>query len=404
MATPDCSAFEYCSFVPEPCPDARTKTLLQSLSYEAAARPLLFHQGLPGYKSTPLYELRALARELGLARIWIKDESARFGCNAFKALGASYALAGCLSRRLGEDLCSYGTLTDEHIRRSLGDLTFVTATDGNHGRGVAWAASLLGHKARVLLPKGSARARLDNIRREGAHAVVTDLNYDDTVRLAAQMAEQNGWILVQDTSWPGYETVPMDIMRGYTTLAREIVLQLGTLTPPSHIFLQAGVGSFAAAMAVCLLSAWSGTTIRVFIVEPAAADCLCRTARAADGALHSVPGPMDSMMAGLCCGEPCTVSWPILQRGAAAFVSCGDEYAARGMRLLGRPEPGDPAIVSGESGAVGVGVLAAILCEEGLEDLRWTLGLNENSRVLCISTEGDTDRENYRRVLDGARF
>ena len=115
-------------------------------------------------------------------------------------------------------------------------------------------------------------------------------------------------------------------------------------------------------------------------------------------------GDLDSMMAGLCCGEPCTVSWPILQRGAAAFVSCGDEYAARGMRLLGRPEQGDPAIISGESGAVGVGVLAAILCEEGLEDLRWTLGLNENSRVLCISTEGDTDRENYRRVLDGARF
>ena len=167
-------------------------------------------------------------------------------------------------------------------------------------------------------------------------------------------------------------------------------------------FLQAGVGSFAGAMLGSFAARWGKDCPVACIVEPDRADCLYRSARA--GTITPVTGDLDSMMAGLCCGEPCTVSWPILQRGAAAFVSCGDEYAARGMRLLGRPEPGDPAIISGESGAVGVGVLAAILCEEGLEDLRWTLGLNERSRVLCISTEGDTDRENYRRVLDGARF
>ena len=171
---------------------------------------------------------------------------------------------------------------------------------------------------------------------------------------------------------------------------------------PTHLFLQAGVGSFAGAMLGSFAARWGKDCPVTCIVEPDRADCLYRSAKA--GTITPVTGDLDSMMAGLCCGEPCTVSWPILQRGAAAFVSCGDEYAARGMRLLGRPEPGDPAIISGESGAVGVGVLAAILCEEGLEDLRWTLGLNENSRVLCISTEGDTDRENYRRVLDGARF
>ncbi len=399
MTTPDCSAFEYCSFVPEPCTDTRTKRQLQALSYEAAARPLLFHQGLPGYKSTPLYELRALARELDLARIWVKDESTRFGCNAFKALGASFAVAGCLSRRLGEDMCSYGTLTDEHTRRTLGDLTFVTATDGNHGRGVAWAAARLGHKARVLLPKGSARARLDNIRREGAHAVVTDLNYDDTVRLAAQMAEQNGWILVQDTSWPGYETVPMDIMRGYTTLAREIVLQLGTRTPPSHIFLQAGVGSFAAAMAVCLLSAWSDTTMRVFIVEPAAASCLYRTAKASDGTLHKVTGPMDSMMAGLCCGEPSMQAWELLRHTVHGFLTCADDAAALGMRLLAHPLDEDAAIVSGESGAVTTGVLYALMHDADKKVLRKALHLDASSRVLLVSTEGNTDPDNYEHVV-----
>ena len=269
---------------------------------------------------------------------------------------------------------------------------------------MAWAARQLGHRAVVYMPKGSTRERLENIRAQGAQAEITDLNYDDAVRLADRMGREHGWTLIQDTAWPGYEEIPAWIIQGYTTIAQEIADQVEEKgwEKPTHLFLQAGVGSFAGAMLGSFAARWGKDCPVTCIVEPDRADCLYRSAKA--GTITPVTGDLDSMMAGLCCGEPCTVSWPILQRGAAAFVSCGDEYAARGMRLLGRPEQGDPAIISGESGAVGVGVLAAILCEEGLEDLRWTLGLNENSRVLCISTEGDTDRENYRRVLDGARF
>ena len=371
----------------------------------ATEAPWAFHHPLPDYAPTPLVRLPGLARALGVGAVLVKDESHRFGLNAFKGLGGIYALA----RAAGEVLGLAGPLTWESLqtpaaRQALAGVEFVTATDGNHGRGVAWAARQLGHRAVVYMPKGSARERLENIRAQGAQAEITDLNYDDAVRLADRMGREHGWTLIQDTAWPGYEEIPAWIIQGYTTIAQEIADQVEEKgwEKPTHLFLQAGVGSFAGAMLGSFAARWGKDCPVTCIVEPDRADCLYRSAKA--GTITPVTGDLDSMMAGLCCGEPCTVSWPILQRGAAAFVSCGDEYAARGMRLLGRPEPGDPAIISGESGAVGVGVLAAILCEEGLEDLRWTLGLNENSQVLCISTEGDTDRENYRRVLDGARF
>lgn len=379
---------------------------IRFLNQQVADKATAFHSSFPQYRPTPLRRLQALAGQMGVGEIFVKDESYRFGLNAFKVLGGSFAIGQYIAQRLGRDLSElpYSVMTSPEVKRELGELTFVTATDGNHGRGVAWAARQLGHRAVVYMPKGSARERLENIRAQGAQAEITGLNYDDAVRLADRMGREHGWTLIQDTAWPGYEDIPAWIIQGYTTIAQEIADQLEERgwEKPTHLFLQAGVGSFAGAMLGSFAARWGRDCPVACIVEPDRADCLYRSARA--GTITPVTGDLDSMMAGLCCGEPCTVSWPILQRGAAAFVSCGDEYAARGMRLLGRPEPGDPAIISGESGAVGVGVLAAILCEEGLEDLRWTLGLNENSRVLCISTEGDTDRENYRRVLDGARF
>ena len=256
-------------------------------------------------------------------------------------------------------------------------------------------------RGEVYMPKGSARERLDNIRAQGAQAEITDLNYDDAVRLADRMGKEHGWILVQDTAWPGYEEIPAWIMEGYTTIAWELFQQLEDLggQMPTHLFLQAGVGSFAGAILGSFAARLGKDCPITCIVEPDRADCLYRSARAADGKIHPVTGEMNSMMAGLCCGEPCTISWEIISPGAAAFLSCSDEYSAMGMRLLGRPEPGDPAVVSGESGAVGVGVLSAILHEEKLEDLRWSLGLNESSRVLCISTEGDTDQANYQKIV-----
>ena len=367
---------------------------------EQAEHTSRFHSGLPGYQPTPLVERKALAEKLGVGTVWVKDESHRFGLNAFKALGGSYAMGQYLAGKLGKPLeeLTFEELCSEPARRALGEITFVTATDGNHGRGVAWSARLLGHKSVVYMPKGSAPERLENIRAQGAQAEITEFNYDDAVRLANRQAQEKGWVLVQDTAWPGYEEIPAHIMQGYTTLAQEIAQQLeGQI--PTHLFLQAGVGSFAGAALGYFAALWGDQRPITAIVEPDKADCIFRSAQADDGKLRFVTGDMDSMMAGLCCGEPCTISWEILDSYADAFLSCGDHYSAQGMRLLGRAEGEDTPVISGESGAVGAGVLQAIMQEERLAELREQLGLDENSRVLLISTEGDTDRENYRRIL-----
>jgi diaminopropionate ammonia-lyase len=372
-------------------------------SLEQAEQVGRFHSGLPGYAPTPLVSLPGQAQKLGIGKLWVKDESKRFGLNAFKALGGSCAMGKYLADRLGckLDETSFEALCSPQARQQLGEITFVTATDGNHGRGVAWSARLLGHKAVVYMPKGSAPERLENIRAQGAQAEITPYNYDDAVRLASRMAREKGWVLVQDTAWPGYEETPAHIMQGYMTLARETARQLEEMgeEKPTHLFLQAGVGSFAGAVLGYFTSLWGEDRPVTVIVEPEKADCIYQPAKADDGQLHFVTGEMDSMMAGLCCGEPCTISWEILNAYADGFLSCGDGYAARGMRLLGRPENGDPAVVSGESGAVGAGVLQGIMTEDRLEALRRGLGLDGQSRVLLISTEGDTDRENYQRIL-----
>ena len=240
---------------------------------ETARRVRAFHAGFPAYRPTPLVRLDALARELGAAGIWVKDESFRFGLNAFKVLGGSWALGRVIAERLGcalEDL-PYERLVSAETRERLGELTFVTATDGNHGRGVAWAAQRLGQRCVVYMPRGSARERLENIRVLGAEATITEYCYDDAVRLAARHAAERGWVLVQDTAWPGYETVPGWIMEGYTTMGLEIAEQLGGIRP-THLFLQAGVGSMAGAMAAFFTALYGAQRPRIVIVEPLPAD------------------------------------------------------------------------------------------------------------------------------------
>jgi len=371
------------------------------LSREQIEKAAAFHATLPGYAPTPLVKLDSLAKRMGVGAIYLKDESKRFGLNAFKALGGSWAIADYLKVRLGiEGEVTFGTLRAALEGRE--PITFITATDGNHGRGVAWTARVLGQKAVVYMPKGSAAERLENIRVQGAQAMITEYNYDDTVRMAARDGEKNGWVLVQDTAWPGYETIPTRIVQGYGTLALEIVEQLRSWGDgaPTHLFLQAGVGSFAGAVLGCMVETYSKDYPITTIMEPDKADCVYRSAAADDGKLHFVTGDMDTIMAGLACGEPCTVVWPVLNSYADAFVSCEDETAADGMRLLGKPTGEDPVVVSGESGAVGVGLLARIMSGQQ-EELRKALKLDENSRVLLISTEGDTDQENYRNIVFG---
>ncbi|MBQ7759074.1 diaminopropionate ammonia-lyase [Anaerotignum sp.] len=373
---------------------------ISSFSVEEAKKAHDFHKTFPVYQKTPLVSLEKLAEKLQVKSIYLKDESYRFGLNAFKVLGGSYAIAKEIGKRIEKDITE---LTAESIlsaetKAQLGDITFVTATDGNHGRGVAWTANQLGQRSVVYMPKGSALERLENIRKEGAEAEITDMNYDEAVRLAQKMAEEKGWVVVQDTAWEGYEDIPLWIMQGYTTMGYEIMEQIPER--PTHIFLQAGVGSMAGAMTGFFSNLYPGEEKPIItIVEPAKADCLFRTAQADDGKLHIVTGDMDTIMAGLACGEPCTIGWDVLKGYADAFIRCPEYAAADGMRILAAPAKGDTPVTAGESGAAAFGCMANILLDENLAEWKKLLQLDESSRILCISTEGDTDKQNYQDVV-----
>jgi len=367
-------------------------------SAKHAAAVHAYHKSFPEYSPTPLVSLKNLAKELGAADIFIKDESKRFSLNAFKVLGGSHAIGQTVARKLGMDFSEVGCafLTAPETRKRLEGTTFITATDGNHGRGVAWTARRLGLDSVVYMPRGTVAERLENIRRLGAHADITELNYDDTVRMCSRLADENGWTLVQDTSWDGYEEIPLWIMQGYTTIGLEIAQQLGE-TRPTHIFLQAGVGAMAGAMAGFFADLYRDNPPVITVVEPHRANCFYRTASADDGKLHAVGGDLDTIMAGLACGEPCPIGWEMLRCTAENYISMPDWVAAEGMRRLGKPLPGDEKIISGESGASAPGLAFEALRDE---NLRRQLKLDADSRILCISTEGDTDRENYRRILE----
>ena len=367
-----------------------------ALTGEQARLARAFHSSFPQYAPTPLAELSALAAQMGLKSLLVKDESQRFGLNAFKVLGGSYAIARHIAARLGlrPEEMTFAALRSDAARAALGNAVFFTATDGNHGRGVAWTARELGCRAMVRMPKGTAKSRVENIRALGAEVTVEDCNYDGCVRLAARQARETaGGVLVQDTAWPGYTQTPLWIMQGYLTMALEADEQM--VAPPTHIFLQAGVGSMAAAVAAYFRQAHPQNPPKIILVEPAAADCFFRSA--ANGEITAVTGEMRTMMAGLACGEPSPIAWDILKRLTAAYLSCEDAAATRGMRALARPLAGDKAIVSGESGA---STLGALLDAAADEKAREALGLEESARVLLFSTEGDTDPVNYRRVME----
>ena len=383
-------------------PNDDMKRFEDLLGVETAKKVRSYHETFPMYASTPLASLRDTAKLMGLGDVFVKDESKRFGLNAFKVLGGSYAIGCILAEKLGKSIeeVSYASLTSPEAKQQLGDMTFITATDGNHGRGVAWTATQFGMKSVVYMPAGSAQERLNNIRAAGADASITEYNYDDAVRLANKHAQENGWTLVQDTSWDGYEAIPAHIMQGYCTMALEAheqMLQQGK--KPTHIFLQCGVGSMAAAVAGLFASLYGEERPVITIVEPNAADCMFRTAEAADGQLHSVTGRMETIMAGLACGEPCSLAWEVLSACSDFFLSCPDYAAATGMRMLGNPWGKDDRVISGESGASAFGCVAEIMTDPALADIRKALRLDENACVLFFSTEGATDTENYRNVV-----
>ena len=377
---------------------------LAVMSLENVAKARAFHRSFPQYSVTPLAELNGMARELGLAGLYVKDESYRFGLNAFKVLGGSFAMARYIAQKTGKDVSemSYDYLTSDKLKEEFGQATFFTATDGNHGRGVAWAANKLGQKAVVHMPKGSVKTRFDNIAREGAQVTIEEVNYDDCVRMAAAeaAATPNG-VVVQDTAWEGYEEIPAWIMQGYGTMASEAADQLREIGAgrPTHVFVQAGVGSLAGAIQGFFVNRYPDCPPTVVVMEAGAADCLYQGAVAGDGKPRFVTGDLQTIMAGLACGEPNTIGWDILKNHTAAFLSCPDWVAAKGMRMLSAPVKGDPRVISGESGAVGMGVISTVMTDEAYADFRAAVGLDSSSRVLLFSTEGDTDPVNYKKVV-----
>ncbi len=252
----------------------RTDSLPEFLTESAVSHIRIFHETLPGYSATPLHRLDGLAARLGVKRIYVKDESRRFGLNAFKGLGGVYAVTRVLCRELGLDISqiTFSDLQTPEIRNRIKDIVFITATDGHHGRGVAWAASQYGCKSYIYMTKGTAQSRVDAIKAVGAEDVfVTDMNYDDTVRLTARLADENGWKLTQDTAWDGYEEIPEWITQGYTTMGAEILdqLRLDGVLKPTHLFLQAGVGSYAGSILGYFANRFEGAPPKTTIAEPA---------------------------------------------------------------------------------------------------------------------------------------
>lgn len=379
------------------------KHSIENFTEKMAQDVIKFHESFDLYKPTPLAKLENTAKVFGVKNFYVKDESYRFGLNAFKVLGGSYAMGKYIANLLGKDIAEMGykELTSDDVKEELGDVTFITATDGNHGRGVAWTANQLKQKSIVYMPRGSSQERLENIRKEGSDATILDMNYDDCVRKSNDDAEKYGYVVVQDTAWDGYEEIPLWIMQGYMTMAYEAIKEMEAkgYDKPTHLFLQAGVGSMAAAVTALFSNYYKDNPPIITIVEPDKADPLYKTVKAADGEIHSVGGDMDTIMAGLACGEPCTIAWDILQDYADNFISCPDEVAAKGMRVLGRPLKEDDSLIAGESGAGPFGLVAEVLEKDKYKDIREKLQLNEDSVCIFFSTEGDTDKESYRSIV-----
>ena len=386
-------------------PKDEEEEILEPFNKESINKVRDFHKSFPQYKETPLVNLNNLSKYLGVDGIYVKDESYRFGLNAFKVLGGSFAMAKYLAQILNKDISElpYEKLISNEVREELGKITFVTATDGNHGRGVAWTANKLKQKSVVYMPKGSSLTRLENIKNEGAEAYITDMNDDDDVRLAAKYANEHDGVIIQDTAWEGYEDIPTWIMQGYGTMALEALEQLNNygIEKPTHIFIQAGVGSLAGAVQGFFKAVFKEKAPIITIIEASKANCLYKSAVANDGVLRKVKGDMNTIMAGLACGEANIIGWRILKNHSQMFVSAPDYISEIGMRILGNPLSDDSRIVSGESGAVTLGVLYEIMNNSKYNELKEKLKLNKESKILLFSTEGDTDPEKYRKIVWG---
>lgn len=390
-------------------PDKKDKCEIpDAFRADAAKQAKRVHEQIEGYSKTSLVRLSGLAKSLCVKDIFTKNEAERFGLNAFKGLGGSYAMFCILCRELGLDpnMANLDDLKTEKAQERIKNIVFVTATDGNHGKGVSWAGGIFGCKVHVYMPAGSVEVRAEAIRKAGpAEVTITDVNYDKTVELAITESEKNGWYLIQDTAFDGYEEIPSWIIKGYLTMASEITDELESLNvKPTHLFLQAGVGAMAGGVLAYFSDYYGKEKPITVIVEPEEANCIYLSAKTGDGEAHPVLGDPVTIMAGLNCGTPCKSTWPVLRDYAEFYMSCPDFVAAHGMRVYGYPVSGDKKIVSGESGAATMGALSLLCSNENLKDVREAMGLNKDSVIVLINTEGDTDPENYREIVQNGKY
>lgn len=350
-----------------------------------------------GYAVTPLVPLSGLAGQLGLARVDYKHEGPRFGLGSFKALGGAYAALRVLQRQLTQQLGRDISL--EEIRsgtqaEACAQITLVSATDGNHGRSLAWGCQRFGAPCRIYIHAEVSESRAAAMRAFGAEVIRIDGDYDASVRLARQEAEEHGWFVVSDTSWEGYSAPPRDVMAGYSVMTREACEEL-TL-PPTHVFLQGGVGGLAASVAAALRQYYGADAPRVIIVEPELAACLFASATAGRATNFAIQE--ETIMAGLSCGEPSEMAWEILAEEASDFLAIPDGIVAPTMRLLAGAVTGDPVVEAGESAVAG---LAALIAACQSPQLRRTLALDDGARVLLIGSEGVTDPEIFEAIMAG---
>ena len=357
-----------------------------------APHPLAFHRGMPGYESAPLLSAGELARQVGVGALLVKDQSRCLGLPAFKIVGASWAVNRAVSERLGLPQAeTFVELLDR--AEAVRPLRLVTATDGNHGRAVAHMASLLGLDATVYVPEGTVQARIAGIESEGARLVVVHGSYDETVARAAQDAGER-CVIVSDTSWPGYVSIPGAVIDGYSTIMAEIDQQVAALgaPPPDLVLVQSGVGALAAAV-----GAHYGSAARPILASVEPDDAACTLESLAAGEIVTVPGPHRSIMAGLNCGTLSMLAWPVIAGTFDLAITVDDDRAREAMRLLA-----GAGIVSGESGASGLAGLLALLTAPELAEPRERFGVGAGSSVLVFSTEGATDPEAYARIVEGA--
>lgn len=361
-------------------------------------RPIIetieFHRKLPDYRRTPLVSIANIARRFHLCSVYLKDESSRLGLPAFKILGGSWAVWKLLSQKYDIKMSAWKNVEElRYMIKQFPPVTLVTASDGNHGRGIARTAKMLGLRAKVFMPAGTVDARVEAIKSEGGEVVIISGNYDEAVKAASSERSESAF-LIQDTSWEGYEEIPTWVVEGYSTMMTEIdeTLSEEKIPPPEIIFVQIGVGSLAAAVVSHFRSEKFSTPPVIIGVEPLSAACALASMQA--GEIVTLRGEQDSIMAGLNCGTVATIAYPVLRDGIDCFMAIEDDYAERAMRLLA-----DENILTSESGAAGLAGLTALMESPDASQILQHFNIDSNSNILLFLTEGVTDPVNYDRII-----